>query len=540
MTFTRQAALCALALAAAAPALGQTPPDAGQVYQQMQPDTAAPLAPSVDIDLRGEPLRDRKAGGARARITRIDFQGNALYSDAELLTALGDVLGKAYDLAGLQALANRVSRHYREHGYPFARAVLPAQSLDDGRLRLDIIEGHYGEVAASGEPRLASAVQAYLRPLKAGEPIASDALERTLLIAGDLPGVRLTPVMRPGERHGTGDLDVRVAAAPRVSGEVALDNHGSRYSGEYRARGRLAVNRVLMVGDEASLTALYTSEDTWFGDIRYSLPLGSSGLRGSVAYAHTDYQLGKGFEGYTGTAKIGSLGLSYPLIRRQQANFLLTAAWQHKDLDDTAEDILYDKAATSQSLPLGLRFDVRDGLAGGGVSYGGLVITPVQFESRQTGLADADYGLTKVNLELARLQALGGGLTLFGRFSGQWADREVIDGSESFYLGGPDGVRAYPVGEGSDSRGWLAQLELRYRAPRGLEPFLFFDAGRTPGGGVNRDERRNISGGGLGLRYGIGALQLELSSAWAVDGGDALSDDKQRTPRVWGSIAYGF
>ena len=27
------------------------------------------------------------------------------------------------------------------------------------------------------------------------------------------------------------------------------------------------------------------------------------------------------------------------------------------------------------------------------------------------------------------------------------------------YLGGPNGVRAYPVGEGSDARGGLAQLE---------------------------------------------------------------------------------
>ncbi|WP_234346750.1 ShlB/FhaC/HecB family hemolysin secretion/activation protein [Halomonas sp. G11] len=529
-----------LALLAVTPALAQTPPDAGQVLQQSQDRQVAPLESSVELELDGEPLTEDEPGGAEVTLQEVRFRGNTLFDAERLRAVLGEAADQPQDMAGLQQLANRISQFYRDNGYPFARALLPAQDLGSGVLTIEVVEGNYDRVYTSGPERLANELQPWLTPLEPDTPIASAPLERRLLLLGDLPGVAATPVMRPGRRTGTGELEVEVRPTQRVTGLVGADNHGSRYSGEYRGRTRINMNRLARIGDELSLTALYSSEDTWLGNLRYESPIGVSGLRGALGYAHTDYTLGQGFEGYTGTADVYSAELHYPLLRRQQGNVSVSARYQYKELDDEVEFADYRRATESHGLPLSLEFDARDALGQGGITFGALTLTPGTLERSAPGMANSDYGFTKTTLDVARLQALGNGFEVYARINAQWSDRDDLDSSESFNLGGPNSVRAYPVGEGSDSRGWLAQFEVRYNAGWGFAPYAFYDAGRTPDGGEDPGEARELAGAGVGLRYRAGDFTLNVASAWKTQGGDAQSEGRQRDPRVWASMSYRF
>lgn len=518
----------------------QERPEAGQIQQQSQPRELAPLTPSVELDLNAGVLTAAEVGGAKVQLNAIRLQGNQVFSAEKLLALLGDYQGQQYDLAGLQGLANQISQFYRDQGYVFASALLPAQDLASGELKIHVIEGRYGKVNTLGD--LAAATQRFVSPLQPGDVIESSLLERQLMIMGDLPGVVVVPVMRPGEQLGTGNLDVQVSETQRITGRISADNHGSRFSGAYRGRGDVQVNRLLMVGDELSVSALYTSEETWLGSLSYALPLIANGLRGSLSYSHTDYTLGKGFEGYTGTAGIFAAGVSYPLLRSQTSNLRLSATLQHKDLNDTADISNYKKATESYSLPLALMFDHRDALGRGGITWGSLSATPGQMETRtsQTGGAISDdESFLLVNLEVVRLQALAEKLSLYGRFNSQWANRKQLDGSESFSIGGPSGVRAFPVGEGSDSRGWLTQIELRYQLGWGISPYVLLDAGRTIRGGTD-EEARELAAAGLGARYNHQGFSADLVSAWELDGGDAQADGRQQEPRLWFNASYSF
>ncbi|MEO1853799.1 ShlB/FhaC/HecB family hemolysin secretion/activation protein [Chromohalobacter sp.] len=539
-TMARAALASSLVLLMASPVLAQTPPDAGQVLQQSQENRVTPQAPSVELDLDGEPLTEGDPGGAEVTLKAVRFRGNTVFDDERLRAVIGEAANRPQDLAGLQSLANRISRFYRDQGYPFARALLPEQDLGNRILTIRVVEGRYDRVHASGPEPLASEVQPWLASLQPDTLIASAPLERRLLLLGDLPGVAATPVMRPGSRTGTGELEVEVRPTQRVTGVVGADNHGSRYSGEYRGRTSINVNRLARMGDQLSLTALYSSEKTWLGNLRYESPIGVSGLRGALGYAHTDYTLGQGFEGYTGTADVYSAELRYPLVRRQRSNLSISARYQYKDLDDEIEFVDYLRATESHGLPLSLEFDTRDALGRGGITFGALTLTPGKLERSDPVMTDKDYGFTKVNLDIARLQALGHGVELYGRVNAQWADRDDLDSSESLSLGGPNGVRAYPVGEGSGSRGWLAQFELRYDAGKGFSPYAFYDAGRTPDGGEDLGESREIAGVGVGLRYQTDDFNLNVASAWKTQGGNAQSEGRQRDPRVWASLGYRF
>ncbi len=539
----------AMALACFAQAVSaQTPPDAGRSLQQEPPVLQVPKAsPSVILETPRPAVA--APGGAQVVLESVSFTGNTVFSEAQLLAVLGDVRGKSFDLAGLRELAARIADHYRGAGYPFARAVLPPQPLQAGALRIEVIEGRYGEVTAKGAADLTAGAGRFLAALKPGEVIESAALERATLILNDQPGLRVVPLIRPGQALGTGDLEVAAERTERIAGDVGLDNHGNRYTGEMRARLNVTANSPFLFGDQLAVRGLWTEQGMWYGSLGYNLPLGASGLRAQAGYTHTYYQLGKDFASLdaTGTADVTSLGLSYPIVRSQRANLTAGAAYQHKSLNDKQGAVASSSEKSSDSLPLTLSYDLRDRLGGGGITYGMLTYTSGRLKLDPT-LAAADRlsantegRFHKVNLDVARIQALSGPLSAYARFSGQWAGKN-LDSSEGFGLGGATGVRAYPVGEAYGDEGWLAQWEIRYTSGAFI-PYAFYDAGEIrvdakPFGSGNN--KRSIAGAGAGLRYQIDRWSVDVALAWRTHGDRPQSDTADRNPRGWLTLGYTF
>lgn len=530
-----------------------TPPNAGQILQQLQPPIAAPRE-SKALSIQAPAASSLVLpGGAVVVLQTVSFAGNSVISQSALQDALGHVAGKSFDLAGLRGLAERISDFYRASGYPFARAVLPPQDLKLGALRIEIIEGRYGlvqaQVEGSTDATVATQAQPFLSSLKPGAVIASAALERTSLLLDDLPGIKTAPVIRPGAQTGSGDLMVQVRRDKRFTGDVGLDNVGSRFTGQTRARANLNLNSPFMLGDQIRINTLVSDGQLWLGSLGYSLPVGSSGLRGNVGYSHTSYVLAtKEFADLqnNGTAVVASAGLSYPLVRSQKTNLTLSGTYQAKDLQDNKSGARYS-SKSSQSVPIALQFDNRDSVGGGGITYGSLGWTPGNLKM-DIALPAGDDNNTrgsydKFNLDLVRLQSLPAGFSLMGRISHQSASKN-LDSSEKMSLGGGGAVRAYPTGEASGDAGVLAQLELRYSAGV-YAPYVFVDGGRIKTNAKPIDptanNERNLSGAGVGVRYQRNAWSGDATLAWRNTGGapqaDTSSDPK---PRVWVNLGYRF
>ena len=528
-------------------AQAQVPPDAGQTLRQLQPPIAAPRESQplkIQAPLDSAPIAP---GGAAVILNAVKLSGNSVFSEETLRAALGDVTGKTFDLAGLRGLAQRITDVYQAGGYPFARAILPPQDLANGDLRIDVIEGRYGVVQAQGDDSgLARQATAFLDGLLPGSVIASAPLERAALLLDDLPGIQTSATMRPGTQAGTGDLIVQVARDQRVRGDIGLDNAGSRYTGKNRVRANVDINSPFLLGDQLTVRALLSEEKLWLGSLGYSLPLGTSGLRGNVGYSHTSYELAKEFASLhaNGTAKVASAGLSYPILRSQKANLTLIATYQSKDLHDNRDSTQTYESKSSQSMPLALQFDYRD--AFDGITYGSASWTPGKLKLDAGLTAVDDYKSNgrfhKVNLDVVRLQSLPAGFNLMAHLSWQQANKN-LDSSEKLSLGGASGVRAYPSGEATGDEGGLVQLELRYDAGA-YTPYAFMDAGRITVNAkpvVAGDNRRSLSGGGLGLRYQRQAWGADVALAWRSIGGRSLSEtNSDPKPRVWLNVEYRF
>lgn len=549
-------AVLSLALVPVFSVWGQQAPDAGRVLQgQQQVVPTVPPAPQVTVPLPQAAESAAKApAGAQVVLQGVEFVGNTVFAESVLQEVLGLVSGQSLDLPGMQGLTEQVTAFYRQAGYPLSYAFLPEQNLTKGTLRIQVVEGRYGQVQAFSNGEIDQEAQAFLAALQPGQPIANQQLERTLRVLGEQPGVKVaSSTMRAGQEAGTGNLDVRVQRGQAFKGELGFDNHGNRFTGAHGLRAALQWDSPFMLGDQVIAQATRTDEQLWFGHLGYSLPLGVSGLRGSVGHAKTSYQLAKDFAnlGATGTAEVSSIGLSYPLLRTQKANWTMGATYEHKRLNDKRASFGADEHKSVDALAVALQFDVRDHWAGGGISYGSITWTPGKLSlDKSLKLADQSSGrhaegyFNKLGFNMARLQATAmEGVTFYGRLTAQWSDQN-LDSSEKMSLGGANGVRAYPVGEGMGDAGWLAQLELRY-ALGAFTPFAFYDTGRvqlnaqaatmTPAVIHNQ---RAVGGAGAGLRYSEGSWMSDVALAWQTLGGAPEADTTRGNPRVWVKVTY--
>jgi hemolysin activation/secretion protein len=168
-----------------------------------------------------------------------------------------------------------------------------------------------------------------------------------------------------------------------------------------------------------------------------------------------------GIEGRATT--LSAFGL-YPLVRSRNLNLFSIATLEAKSYLDSNGGVDTKKDVTG--LSLGLTGDLRDTLLGGGINSLDLQLSGGRLSFRIAPTVDApDERYTKLTARAVRLQNLWPGV-LQGlvslRLQQAWNNLDV---TEQFRAGGPDGVRAFPAGEGAGDSGALLSLELRALLP---------------------------------------------------------------------------
>jgi len=454
-----------------AEAAGPAAPGAGELLQQVQP--VAPPSPSST----GTELKIEREGAAPPppsvafEVKTIRITGNTVFDTTVLHALVMDGEGQSLTLTQLNGLAARITDYYHRHGYPLARAIIPAQKIEDGRVRIEVIEARYGKIHLRNKSRVNdSLLEATLSPVRSGQAVEQETLDRSLLLFSDVPGVVPGVTLKPGEAVGTSDLVVEAAPGPRVTGSVALDNHGNAYTGRTHLGGTVNFINPLHHGDVLSADGLSAGRRMSYGRISYESLLNGRGTRMGGSYSALHYVLGDIFaplDGH-GTAQVGGLWIRHPLMRSRNLNFHGQLQYDHKDLRDHLDLIDSRTDRHLDNWTARLSGDLRDGFLSGGISTWNVGWTSgrVGFDDANAQVSDAAAAKTqgsfsKFNAILVRLQNLSRNSSLYLSFSGQWASKN-LDASEKMVAGGPYTVRAYDVGVVSGDNGYLGTAEIRY------------------------------------------------------------------------------
>lgn len=563
--------LLACGLVSIQPTTYAAAPDAGQVLREQQ--QLRPSATQANQLTESTPKRPAAhyPNNTQVHVRSIHFTGaDGLVAEQTLEAQVKGLIGKTVGFGELQQATENITQYLKNQGWILASAYLPKQDVTDGHIEIAIVRGHIqggkqgdGLKIIAENPKLEKRIRRTLANALQTDKNAdlnNQRLERGLLLLNDLPATNARASLESGHTPGETELQISAKKGPRVSANTWADNYGNYYTGSGRLNAQASANNPLFPGDQFNVTAT-GAKGLALGQLGYSLPIGYQGLRAHLNYTVLHYEIGKELSNLDskGDAQTKGAQLSYPIVRSRAKNLWTKIGYDHKTLrDESLNATLHDKRLNN--ITTSLQGDAYDQWHGGGLFNFSLGLTQGKLDlSRNTSDLTSDQSsaytngsFTKYTYSLARLQTLNSQLSLFAAINGQ-NTRKNLDSSEKFTLGGPGGVRAYPVGEASGDKGWVSNLELRYDVNKqalGAHPQLvaFLDIGnitlnKTPWGAAPSATGFNhyqLRGAGLGLNL-TKAASYEIRAAVATrignNPGRSLqnqdADGHASTYRIW-------
>jgi hemolysin activation/secretion protein len=488
-----------------------------------------------------------KTTEATVQVRSFKFVGNKLLTSDQLNKALASFTNRQLTLNQLREAADTVTTTYREAGWT-VRAFLPKQEIDGGVVTLQIVEAVFGGAFLQGTAperievtRLVNMAEAILTK---GQPLHANDIDRTLLLLDDLPGVNVTGNLIEGQRDGESNLALSAVDDALLTGNASVDNQGSRSTGTDRLSLNLNLNSPAGMGDLLSLNSLKT-QGSDYQRLAYNVPVGYTGWRAGLHASNLNYRvITDDFASLNpnGTAITRGWDISYPLLRSQLKNINLALSYDDKQFDNTSNNVTTSYGIKAYNATLSAN-QIDDWASGGSTTASaGLTAGDKSTESRYT----------KISLSLSRLQSLTTDLSLYVAANAQ-ATNKNLDSSEKMYLGGANGVRAYPASEAGGSEGNTFTVELRQRLDHYITLTGFYDYGMVKANHDNNvtspanPNSYNLQGYGVSLAWqatqGIDikatlAQRLGNNSAAQANGTDA--DGTKKVTRIWLSTGIAF
>ncbi|SIS42593.1 ShlB/FhaC/HecB family hemolysin secretion/activation protein [Neptunomonas antarctica] len=581
MKFSKQNSLSSIALllfSAISLANAETAPapDAGLLMRETRelPETAKhkPEVTIENAERQRRPMPSQK--GLQITVQSFLLSGNTQFTAVQLLPLLDKYKGHPVGFYELQAAANLIADFYRKAGYFVTLAYLPTQSLKNGVVEIVILEGNLDSshlngnaIKLIGDTRInKSVLQRFINTKKTGELVTDKNSSHLSLLINDLPGIQSVVVLSAGSTTGTSALTLKVKEGPLLSGYVSTDNHGLYSTGYYRFDGSLNINDPFGLGDQLSLRVQTTDTGgSVMGAANYNAPINGYGTSLAVNFSQLDYSLGRSYEALQADGMARTLGTSliHPLYLTRDTRLFGTAHYEHRWLQDDINAFDNYNQREIDVMSFSFRISAFDNLlltngltqAYISLSAGRLSFTN-QAAAQQDSLAlNSTGGYHKFTWKINRTQDvwnndIWGDISMYINFSGQVASKN-IDSSEQMSFGGPNAIRAYPVGEGSADEGWLFNAETRYSLPRfesvpgRLQIIGFIDSGYSRvnasplAGDLNNS--RHLTGYGVGVNWlGAAGFTLRTSVAWRDANTQPTSDPTASEPQVYFQLTQTF
>lgn len=547
-------------------------PDAGALQRQIEKQLPQEALPTP---FRLKPPTAAQAPQASDNQTTFElknfkFSGNTLVSHDELHVALQAWVNRRVTFAELDQITAQVMEYYRNKGL-IAQAIVPPQSIVDGVLEIRIIEAKLSDViinpgATEATRYKADRAKAYVlaqNPL--GSLLLPEAIERAVTLINDAGGVRASGTLEAGKELGETNFNLILEDLPLYSGFVQGGNQGSRSTGIAQAVASVGVNNLSGFGDLASVYGI-KNEGSTYGQLAYSIPVGYSGLKvGFTASSLTYRNVGVFAASQShGSSRVRGMNLSYPLLLDTGYSVRANLNIDHKDYENLAiagivSQYQIKNVTTGFSGNFGSQLFGLPATDSWSIAYvsGDLTIQDMKQAVQDASSANTNGSFRKVLFSYNRLQSVRADRTLLNlSLNGQWASKN-LNSAEQFYLGGPSGVRAYPVSQAGGTQGLLASLELRQSVIDGLQAIIFVDAGWVKqhkelwSGWQGNSEAGNsyhLAGAGLGVKWQQARYQVSATVATPLGhnplkdsrGQEVNADGRSMRVQAWLLASYYF
>lgn len=470
------------------------------------------------------PLKDLGIVEAEPEIVLngIEFDGNTVFSDAELLELVKDRLGKKVSIEEMEGVRKEVSKHYVEHRYVNSGAVINEQDLAGGILKIRIVEGWLDAVNVMNEGWLRSG---YLRKRvhrEVGKPLNLDDLKLALeMVRRDDRIRKINTALVPGDELGQSHLDMIVTEKKVFDVGLGISNRRPPSVGAEEAELFFGSKNLTSLGDTLRANYTFTQEgmrEVDLGNARnysvfYSLPLTRWDTTLELGLTQSDYAiLEEPFDALDvqSDTRMYSVALRQPIYRDFQHEFSVTIKGEHR---------------RSEVLVSGERFSISPGSVDGQTRITALRVSPEYVYRSQERVIAArttfNFGLDELDpimsadfdreyftwmTQASWVESVSSNDTLLiVKLMHQYTDQSVVS-MEQFSLGGMNTIRGYRENQLIRDNAVVISPELRipvYKDRYGkalvyMIPFFDYGTGWNTNGPRNRE---TIYSAGLGVTY---------------------------------------
>ena len=551
-------------MSVAVPVMAQVPGTVapGRVEQPFRPPTAAPPAGGAPVVPPGLAPAQAPPGAAQAHfvLQKVVIEGATAFSSTDLAPLYQGLVGRDVTLQQIYDVAAGITARYGNAGFILSQAVVPAQRIANGVVRIQIVEGFVDKITfknETGGPLDDSLLQAYAAKISADRPLQAPALERYLLLMNDLPGVSARSYMQPSpSTPGAADMVV-VIARKTVDGIASIDNRGSKFLGPYEGLVEANLNDVLGRDERTGVRYVNTVplRDLHYAEVYHDEPIDTEGTKATFDFFWTQANPGQFLTGLRDTDYSGSAQITHPFIRSRAQNFIGLARFEVSNLQATLSGI----PITNDRLRIlrgQLSWDGIDAMWNTAASTASIEYSqglPIFDDSTALSRPNATTTFTKFSGQVTRNQSLGGdlsmfggGFSLYGAAAGQ-ISRQVLPSAEEFGFGGVDFGRGYDPSEIVGDSGIAGKVELRWGRDIGdswvnnIQVYGFYDAGvvwsnvKVPAVSGQTSATSVGAGGRFNLQYGISGyveVGVPLTHIVAAEG--------NKNPRVFFGVSKRF
>lgn len=548
-----------LAVTAAAGAAQAQTRVAGNPLDALPQINAPKKGPNVTVQVAPQAPQLQELLSRHLTPTTFQVEGVKSVPFEEISRRFTPLVGKDITIGELIETANGVTKLYQERGYALSFAFIPAQTFDNGVVRVTVVEGYVSDVKVTGKPgAMESKIRAIAAHITADRPLRRATFERYVNTFGLLPGVSVKAnVPPPQTTDGATTLELNVERkAFNISSGIDFNHPG--------VQGLITAteNGLTSFGEQLSISALVPPGRDKVTYVAFSgaVPVGSSGL---VTRLDASTYRGKptdnpGLPSYVErTVKNEKLGLSasYPLLLNNQRSLLGTVSGYASHNEDRYQNQItgatldnrsqvrvlqmqldYTSVGPKQVRKLSVNvakgFDILGASKSQDITVGNTTTSlpsPISLTFVRTG---ATY--TQTNEWPFRI---GTSVSLTGQYS-----PDSLPTSEQISFGAQRYALGYQPGETSGDSGWGMSLEVNRAFSPGwtylktITPYVAYDMARVYlHAGTPQPNR--LSSVGIGVRLSDSRYyNLDLSVAKPV--GDAPVESASRSPRINAAFSY--
>ncbi len=512
-------------------------------YEDKRPDVSG--APIISIqDQNGKEIK----GNVSFTLKSVQFEDGKELNLSELGQFYQNKIGKSVTLGELNQVASNITSYYRNKGFILTRAVVPPQRINNGAVKIRIIEGYVNDVQLKGDVGSANSVlYKYAEKIKQSKPLNAATLERYLLLMEDLPGVQARAVLQPSPTTpGASQIIVNITRRTLEGSTVQINNRGTRFMGPVQGTAILAGNNLMKMDEQTSIrgiNSIFYPDELKYVGARHEMQLGSEGtklvLDGNFVATKPGYTLEpfdvRG-ENYTVDAQV-----VHPILRSRQSNWFVNTDFsvQRANLSALDTNLYLDNLRV---WTVGSSYDFIDSTTAVN-RFEGAVSKGFDWDAGNDGLAhsraNGKQSFWKATANATRIQPIYGKWSAQLAVDGQYSNDPLFAAAE-YTLGGQQFLTAFDPAEISGDSGVSGRMELQYNGTSdskffpSYQPYVFYDLGRVWNQDVIAASERktaSLSSTGAGMRFNIAdsvtgsgeiAFPINHKVATAGQDGDSL------------------